>query len=270
MTRLDNTPRPNGGPGWHPDPLGSGSERYFDGENWSGQVRRPAMSSGSTAGGRSHPPGFLDRFREAPTWLKIAVPVVLVLVVIGAASGGEKSGNGHSKPRPPTPTTTTQQTTAASRQPAKEKQREVVKEETGKPSADQRVREALGDNVSSDMAVGDSEVRSVKVNGQLVDVTLSTPEGGFEGPSTDDTDGLASAALARVYGEGDWRGATYVEFRGGLVDSATGRPLPNAPTVSYRIERNAARQIDWSDEEALYNIDWSIYRGLCHPAIKGC
>jgi hypothetical protein len=103
-----------------------------------------------------------------------------------------------------------------------------------------------------------------------VDIALSTPEGGFEGPSTGDTDGLASAALAKVYGGGDWRGAAYVEFRGGLVNSATGRPLPNAPTVSYRVERNAAKQINWSDEEALYNIDWSIYRGFCHPAIKGC
>lgn len=101
-------------------------------------------------------------------------------------------------------------------------------------------------------------------------VTLSTPEGGFEGPSTDDTDGLASASLAKVYEDADWHGAAFVEFRGGLVDSATGRELPNAPTANYRVERSAARQIDWFNGEVLFNIDWGIYRGLCRPALKGC
>jgi hypothetical protein len=131
-------------------------------------------------------------------------------------------------------------------------------------------REALGDSISSDLAVGESEVRSVSVNGQLLNVILSTPEGGFEGPSTDDTDALASAAFAKAYEDSDWRGAAYVEFRGGLVDSATGRSLPNAKTVSYRIERRAAQQIDWSDDDALFSIDWGIYRAFCHPALKGC
>lgn len=148
--------------------------------------------------------------------------------------------------------------------------REQTEEPAPSPSAEERAREALGDEISSDVAVGDSQVRSVKVTGQLMDITLATPEGGFEGPSTDDVDGLASAALARIYEDADWHGAAFVEFRGGLVDSATGRELPNAPTASYRVERRRAEQIDWSDEEVLFVIDWSIYRGLCHPALKGC
>ena len=61
-----------------------------------------------------------------------------------------------------------------------------------------------------------------------------------------------------------------MEFRGGLVNSATGGDLSNAKTVSYRMDRRAANQIDWSDEEALFSIDWGIYRLFCHPAIKGC
>jgi hypothetical protein len=276
MTTLDSAPTPDGGPGWYPDPLGPWQDRYFDGESWSNQVRRAAKSA-STAADGSKPPSFLDRVREAPKWLKIAVGAWLVVVVLVAIPGGNsdsaRDGSGD-KPKRATGanTTTTNQETSkddvTESQPVTERKPEA--DEQPAPSAEQRAREALGDNVSSDVAVGDSKVRSVKVNGQLVDITLSTPEGGFEGPSTDDTDGLASAALAKVYEDGDWRGAAYVEFRGGLVDSATGRPLPNAPTVSYRVERNAARQIDWSNEEALFAIDWGIYRGFCHPAIKGC
>lgn len=59
-------------------------------------------------------------------------------------------------------------------------------------------------------------------------------------------------------------------FRGGLIDSATGGEMPNAPTASYNIDGTDARRIDWSDEEALYNIDWSLYREFRHPALKGC
>jgi hypothetical protein len=29
-----------------------------------------------------------------------------------------------------------------------------------------------------------------------------------------------------------------------------------------------ANQIDWSDDDALANIDWSIYRDFCHPALE--
>jgi len=137
---------------------------------------------------------------------------------------------------------------------------------SGNPSP----REAVGDSVHSGLAVGDSEVRSVKVNGRMLNIVLSTPEGGFQGASTDDTDALASAALAKAYTDADWHGAGYVEFRGGLVDSTTGQDLPNAKTVSYRVARRDAKRINWGDEDALFNIDWSYYRLFCHPALKGC
>jgi hypothetical protein len=226
-------------------------------------------------------PTFMDRVREAPLLVKIAAPIVLVLIVVAAASGGSgKSSDTHSTAPANHPTAAAPKTEASAEpkpssnvtpKPNTSQSKKPKPEPADSaPTAEQRIRDALGDSVSSGLAVGDSEVRSVHITGQLVDVDLTTPEGGFEGPSTDDTDALASAALAKVYEEGEWRGASFVEFRGGLVNSATGRPLPDAPTVSYRVEKNAARQIDWSDEEALYNIDWSIYRALCYPAIKGC
>jgi hypothetical protein len=218
----------------------------------------------------------------------VGTSVLIVLIVIGAAIGDSEGGGDGDATSVATevdsgPTAeelrpareARRERQAAERRQERERQQESRQRgqearQPPEPSAEQRVREALGDNVSSDVAVGDSEVRSVDVNGQLVVVTLSTPKGGFEGPSTDDTDGLASAALAKVYEDADWHGAALVEFRGGLVDSATGRKLPNAPTASYRIERGRAKQIDWSDEEVLFVVDWSIYRGLCHPALKGC
>jgi hypothetical protein len=218
----------------------------------------------------------------------VGTAVLVVLIVLGAALGDSEDGGDGDATSAATEVEsgpTAEELRAArearqerqaerrqegERQQEESRQREQEIEQELEPSAGQRIREALGDNVSSDVAVGDSEVRSVEVNGQLAVVTLSTPEGGFEGPSTDDTDGLASAALAKVYEDGGWSGATFVEFRGGLVDSATGRELPNAPTANYRVERSAARQIDWSDEEVLFIIDWGIYRGLCHPALKGC
>jgi|GEM_PF-4876834 len=293
MTTPDDRPTPTDGPGWYADPQGTGKERYFDGENWTDRIRTSA--SRDESGNR---PGFMDRVREAPMLVKIGVPVVLVVIIVAAASGG--SGSSH---KGGDQTATAGQTSSAVTTPANTKDKattskakeaeKVVTEGEDKPdsgqvdetagngqkepepsrsgpSAEQQLKEALGDKVSSGFAVGDSEVRSVEVAGPIVNVTLQTPSGGFEGPSTDDTDALASAAFAKVFGDAGWRGIARVSFRGGLVDAATGQELPNAPTASYRVGPHAARQIDWSDEEALYNINWSIYRELCHPALKGC
>lgn len=118
--------------------------------------------------------------------------------------------------------------------------------------------------------MGDSQVLLVEASFPVVNVTLETPSGGFEGTSTDDTDGLASAAFAKVFGDAGWWGIARVAFRGGLISAATGEELPDLPTASYRVGPREAKQIDWSDDEALSRIDWSLYRELCHPALKGC
>jgi hypothetical protein len=100
-------------------------------------------------------------------------------------------------------------------------------------------------------------------------VILSTPDGGFDGPSTDDTDALASAAFAKTYLAG-WKGPTTVQFRGGLQSAATGKALPNAIAFTYRIEPGPAKQINWSNTDTLYSIDWGLYRTFCQPVFKGC
>ena len=205
---------------------------------------------------------------KLPTWGKWALGALAVFVVIGIAVGDESEEPDQSTATPakverPKPKPQPKPAVAAAPAPKPE----PVKQE---PSPQQLAREALGDSVSSDLAVGEAEVRSAQRTGQSMKVILSTPEGGFDGPSTDDADALASAAFAKLYADAEWRGGTLVVFRGGLVSSATGRDLPNADTFAYGVERYEAPRIDWTDGDALYVIDWSLYRTFCHPAFKGC
>ena len=54
-----------------------------------------------------------------------------------------------------------------------------------------------------------------------------------------------------------------------LVDTETGKDLPNANTGIYTMSRGEARRIDWSNDDAInYTIDWSLYRDFAHPALK--
>jgi hypothetical protein len=244
-------------PGWYPDPEGDG-ERYWDGRQWHsklvpGEAREEAWKQ--------------NPWSKLPTWGKWGLGIAAIFVVVGIAVGDESEdaqpepSAAESRPAP------AKEAAERSEPPPPKSTSEPVERA---PSSQQLVREALGNSVSADLAIGESEVRSVYRTGQLMNVVLSAPEGGFEGPSTDDADALASEALAKVYGDVGWDGAAWVEFRGGLASSATGRALPNAEAFAYRVERNEAPRIDWSDEEALYVIDWSLYRAFCHPAFKGC
>lgn len=223
------------------------------------------------------PPSFMDRVREAPKFVKIGVPILLVLIIIGAAASGEEDQASDTTGGEPAQGVAKVEASNGTKPSSDASKEEDASESDGQgeqadpgPSAGERVREALGDEISSDFAVGDSAVLSVEASFPVVNVDLETPSGGFEGASTDDTDALASAAFAKVFGGGGWRGIARIAFRGGLVSAATGEELSDLPTASYRVGPREAKQIDWSDEEALYGIDWSLYRELCHPALKGC
>lgn len=141
-TRLNEVPAPEGGTGWHSDPLGSGNERYFDGEGWSNQVRsRPEPAR--TAGGKRSP-SFMDRIREAPTWLKIVVPVVVVIFVIGAiASGNKSSDNSHSSGRSTSAAESAQapQSQEEARERREEKQEEVSEKKEEKRDEESELKE---------------------------------------------------------------------------------------------------------------------------------
>ena len=119
--------------------------------------------------------------------------------------------------------------------------------------------------------VGKLKLQKLGADTEALDIYLTTPEGGFEGPSTGDLDTAAGAAFAAAYGEANYstRKDTTVIFRGGLVSKATGKDMPDANTGIYSITGAHAREIDWSDTTALENIDWSLYRDFAHPALKG-
>jgi len=194
-----------------------------------------------------------DWFVRHKVWTAIGAIVILIAIISSATSGGGSKKNAASTTGVTQPTTSTGSNT----------------EPTQPQSPVDRVRSALGSSVHSDLAVGDSKVRSVSRGGKLLTIILSTPEGGFQGPSSDDADGLTSAALAKAYLAG-WNGPAFVEFEGGLASRATGQDLPNAEAFAYRMGGGVAKQINWSDDNALFSIDWSIYRIFCHPAFKGC
>lgn len=131
-----------------------------------------------------------------------------------------------------------------------------------------RVREAVGSEVDASGWAGTLEVQDVSFDGREAQVTVATPEGGFEGASCDDLNEGAKAVWAKVYNDAAWNGGALVVFKGGLVSTVTGEELPDVNTGIYTIHADQAAQIDWSNEDALLNIDWSYYRDFCHPAMK--
>jgi hypothetical protein len=132
----------------------------------------------------------------------------------------------------------------------------------------ERVRGALGDEVEAGGYAGNVQIQDLAFEGREAQVTAKTPEGGFEGPSCADLDEGARAIFETVYNDGGWSGGAAVVYQGGLVDSSTGEELPGANTGIFTMPAGQARRIDWSDEDALLNIDWSIYRDFCHPALQ--
>lgn len=70
------------GEGWRPDPRTPGQLRWWDGQQWSQKIKMPEGQK---------PPGSWSRL---PTWVKVAIPVGVVLVaVIAALGGGEEDGD---------------------------------------------------------------------------------------------------------------------------------------------------------------------------------
>ena len=150
----------------------------------------------------------------------------------------------------------------------------VAKKPTPRPSTPQeRVREAIGSEVEAGGYAGTLEV--IPVLGKNVHfekgeaiVLVKTPEGGLQGASCGDLNDGARAVFNTIYDAG-WRGGAALAFQGGLVSTQTGEDLSDVNTGIFTMPARAARQINWSNEDAVnYNIDWSIYRDFCHPALK--
>ncbi|WP_028060973.1 hypothetical protein [Candidatus Solirubrobacter pratensis] len=114
-------------------------------------------------------------------------------------------------------------------------------------------------------AVADKlSVRGIARHRAIINVAVNTPDGGFQGASRQDLAGSAGAAFKALHGAG-WHKAITVTFKGGLVDTTTGKNLPNAETGVFRLDRKDARRIDWQHAD---QVDWTVYAVFLHPALK--
>lgn len=132
----------------------------------------------------------------------------------------------------------------------------------------ERVLDAVGSEVEAGGWAGTLEVQDVSFEAGEAQITLTTPEGGLSGASCDDLNEGAKAVWTKVFDEAGWSGGSAVIFRGGLVSTVTGEELPDVNTGIFTIHSDQASQISWSNEDALFNINWSYYRDFCHPALK--
>lgn len=173
-----------------------------------------------------------------------------VLIVIGVIAGDPEEDNGNGGGDEPAATGPADDEESAERE-----------------SVEDRIRAGLEDIDPTEFgAVADSlDVKRIERLPRIVHVTLETPEGGFEGASVDDLDGSAAGTFKAVYEDAGWGKAATVTFEGGLVNTRTGKDLPNEETGIYRLEPNEARRIDWDNAIA---VDWSLYRVFVHPAIS--
>jgi zinc-ribbon domain len=130
----------------------------------------------------------------------------------------------------------------------------------------QRVREAVGDSVEAGGYAGTLKIKQVWFSRTTAGVVSETPQGGFNGPSCGDLDAGAQAIFQKIYDGTRWRGAATIDYRGGLVSKTTGKPV-DAVTGSFGINPAQAKRINWSNSDQLSNIDWSVYRFFCHPAL---
>ena len=181
---------------------------------------------------------------------------VLLLIIAGFTGGnsGKTNQAADSNPSTTTAVATTPATTPAS---------------TPKPTPStpkQRVTEAVGNSVEAGGYAGTLKIKQVWFYRTTAGVVAETPQGGFNGPSCGDLDAGAGAIFQKIYDGTGWKGAATLDYRGGLVSKTTGKAV-NAITGSFGINPRQAKQINWSNSDQLSNIDWSIYRSFCHPAL---
>lgn len=204
-----------------------------------------------------------DWIRSWPQWVKITVPIVVVLMVVGALVPEEEEGEKPTAEKP-TPTKTAEAPKPTKSKPAPE----PVAKSTPKPvDLRTRIKEAIE---GSGLAMEENKVRDVTIIGQGAHITLETPKGGLNGPSVDDLDDQAAGAFHAIYSDTDFKGTTFLFFEGGLVDAKTGQDAPDAQTGSFAMRKGEARLIDWADEDTVrFGIGWSLYRTGVSPAIRG-
>lgn len=165
---------------------------------------------------------------------------IIVAGILAAGSGEDSSDSGSSS------------NATSTEQPKKAKPDRPT-------TADGRLRQALSGQNIKVLDISDNEVA----------VTFRTPEGGLDGASTGDLNDQAAETFHAIYGKAGFSRKSVVVFQGGLVDSETGKNLPEVNTGIFSMSKAKAAQIDWADEDVWrYTIDWTLYRDFVHPALK--
>ena len=141
-------------------------------------------------------------------------------------------------------------------------------DQTTATTPEQRLQDELGEEVQGSGDIGVLEVQAVDVKSNAARVTVQPPGGSFQGANCGDLDDGAQAVFATIYNDAGWKGDATVVYVGGIVNEATGKELPGARTGLFTITADQAEQIDWADEDALSDIDWSTYRKFCHQALQ--
>lgn len=86
MESLADQPAPEGGEGWHPDPLGNDKLRYFDGTAWTDRIHKPEARTPAKKGG-----GFPRPHWRKMTWVIVIWCVVTAAWIIGALVSADNS-----------------------------------------------------------------------------------------------------------------------------------------------------------------------------------
>lgn len=193
------------------------------------------------------------------------VTLIVLITVIGTLAGTDTTdaevdaapAAESSKP-PPKPTTTTEATAPPAPPPAP----------PPPATPKERVRAALGAEVQAGGYAGDLPMNDVFFEGAEVQVTTETPAGGFDGAKCGDLEDGAQAVFETIYNDGGWNGGAALVYKGGLVSTTTGEELPDVNTGIFTMPAAQAKRINWANEDALFNIDWTNYRDYCHPALE--
>ena len=105
------------------------------------------------------------------------------------------------------------------------------------------MREAVGSEVEAGGWAGTLEVQDVSFDGNEAQITVTTPEGGFSGASCGDLNDGAEAVFVKIYDDAGWNGGAAVVFKGGLVDTSTGQPVPDVNTGIFMSVMPGARML---------------------------
>jgi zinc ribbon protein len=188
------------------------------------------------------------------TGLMVGAVFVLLVIIAAVTGNSNKTNAADSNPT----------TSAATATPAA---RTTVSTPPTALTPRQRVRQSVGESVEAGGYAGTLKIKQLSFYRTTVDIVTETPQGGFNGPSCGDLDAGAGAIFQKIFDGTGWKGAAWIDYRGGLVSKATGKPV-NAVTGSFGINPAQAKHIDWSNSDELSNVDWSIYRHFCHPALR--